>query len=152
MITYTPEQRARLRRDPLAELDAEHEAIVELLSAPPTERQDINSCLRSRSRWRRLDAIRSQRDLLSVPTDSPRTADQNDPAAVVERAETREQVARALDSLPEGDRSILHARFFEGQRLQDVACDCGCTVQSAHTREKRALKHLQPLLAFLVKE
>ncbi len=152
MITYTPEQMARLRRDPLADFDAENEAIVELLSAPSLEHQDINRCLRSRSRWRRLDAIRDQRDFLPKPTESLRTPGNDDPVLIVDRAETQEQIARALDSLPEGDRSILHARFFEGQRLQDVVCDCGCTVQSAHTREKRALKHLQPLLAFLVKE
>lgn len=152
MITYTPEQFARLRRDPLADLDAEHEAILELLSAPPQDYQDINRCLRSRSRWRRLDAIRAKQDFLPTPSELPGTDDQHDPALVVERAETQEQVARALDSLPEGDRSILHARYFAGLRLQDVACDCGCTVQSAHTREKRALKHLQQLLTFLITE
>lgn len=152
MIIYTPEQMARLRRDPLADLDAEHEAIVELLSAPPDEHQDINRCLRSRSRWRRLDAIRAQQDIPPAPIESLWTADQDSPTLVVERAETQEQIARALDSLAEADRSILQARYFEGQRLQDVACDCGCTVQSAHTREKRALKHLQSLLANLAEE
>jgi len=152
MITYTPEQMARLRRDPLADVDAEHEAIVELLSAPPQDQHTVNRCLRSRSRWRRLDAIKAQRDQGYGPIESIQDADRYDPALVVELAETQERIAIALNSLPEGDRSIIHARYFEGQRLQDVACDCGCTVQSAHAREKRALKHLQPLLAFLAEE
>lgn len=166
-ISYTSAQRQRLCRDPLAPLDAEHDAFVELLASPPHQGQDLDRCVRSRSRWRRMDHCKKrkredrhleqralERGLCSSCRRNgirfaPRSSCGSDPATEAELAEVSDRVVNALATLSAQEESILLARYCHNQPLREIASRLGCRVQSVHRREKRALQHLQYLLSAL---
>lgn len=166
-ITYTEIQRQRLYRDPLAPLDAEHDAFVELLSSPHSQGQDLDRSVHSRSHWRRLDHCekrkREDRHVEQLAHEhglassyrrngcrlTPKTFCESDPAIEVEQAEVRHRLTIALANLSAQERSILVARYYDNQPLREIASRLGCKVQSVHRREKRALQHLQSQLTAL---
>jgi RNA polymerase sigma factor (sigma-70 family) len=165
MITYTAKQLQRISRDPMVELDAEHDAIVELLTTPPPAGKDVACCIHSRSCWRQRDRRRNlkrdaaliQRAAISKGLTPPFqrngkrleriTHFESSPPFAAENAEEHQHLVNAMAKLSGREREIITARYFNGQTLQEIASSLGCKVQSVHCSERRALQHLQGLLS-----
>lgn len=66
---------------------------------------------------------------------------------VIERSETRcADLYAALDSLPEGDRRLLHQLFWERCTETELARQQGVSVQAVSKRKQAALKKLRKLM------
>jgi RNA polymerase sigma-70 factor (ECF subfamily) len=76
----------------------------------------------------------------AVPDSAP------DPAAQAARADTRREVARALETLPPRQRTTLVLAFFEGLSYPEVARTMGCSVGTVKTQVSRALTALARVL------
>ena len=69
---------------------------------------------------------------------------------LLERAETREAVRRAIDQLPEGYRNVLLLRDIEGYDTAEAAAVLGLTAGAVKTRLHRARAALKSLLAPII--
>ena len=65
---------------------------------------------------------------------------------MIAREETREQVRRAIDMLPETHRVILIMRDIEEMTTEEVAAALGITTTAAKVRLHRARQALRTLL------
>lgn len=74
-----------------------------------------------------------------------RGAAQN-PAGAVERAETRERVVRAIDSLAEREREVLVLKEFEGLRYREIAALIGVPIGTVMSRLYAARRKLAAML------
>lgn len=86
-----------------------------------------------RSRERRV-----RRELGSTPPDTPPTTD-----ALVAREAARRAVADAVLGLPEGMRTVIVWRFFDGMSPGAIARRLGEPVETIRTRIKRGLERLR---------
>lgn len=60
--------------------------------------------------------------------------------------EDRLELSLALALLPEYDRQLLHALFWEGRSETDIAREQGVSVQAISARKRRLLRNLQEML------
>ena len=70
----------------------------------------------------------------------------DDPAGALERAEERELVRRAVDSLPPQDREIFLRRYYYAQSVKEVAAAVGMGEAAVKTRLHRGRNKLKELL------
>lgn len=135
----------RLTGDPGVAEDASQEAFIRLVERLPDEAENPRAWLYTvatnaardtlRERTRRGRLLREKAD--RVPRPRPRP----DPSEELGRRETRRRVRRALDRLPERDRTMLLMRE-EGFRHREIAEAVGTTTKSVGTMIARALEKL----------
>lgn len=135
----------RLTGDPGVADDACQEAFTRLVDRLPDRPESprawlytvatnaARDALRKRSRRGRI--LREEGDRVPGPRPEP------DPAEALDRRETRRRVRRALDRLPERDRTVLLMRE-EGFRHREIADAVGTTTKSVGTIIARALEKL----------
>lgn len=135
---------ARLTGDADVAADAAQEAFVRLVERPPAPGQTrawlfrvgVNAArLAERTRGRR------RRILDGAPERAPMGDAPAGPDELAVRAEERARVRRALDALPERDRTILLMRE-EGFTHREIAEAVGTTTPSVGTMVARALNRL----------
>lgn len=68
------------------------------------------------------------------------------PSSIFRKAELRELLVRAIDSLPETDREILLLRHVEQLTTVEAAAELGICENSCRQRHLRALKRMKDLL------
>jgi RNA polymerase sigma-70 factor (ECF subfamily) len=66
----------------------------------------------------------------------------NDPSAEAVKAEQKEQVRRALQSLPEKQRATVVMAYYQGLSYREVAAALGCSIGTVKTQMFRALRTL----------
>lgn len=71
------------------------------------------------------------------------------PDRAVGRERLRNQVREALDALPEGQRDVIVATYFEGATFREAAESQGLAVGTAKSRMRLALKALREVLMHL---
>ncbi len=76
------------------------------------------------------------------PLETVVAPDAADPAEELVREEQREQVRRAIASLPVGQRAALVLAYYQQLSYQEVAQTLGCSVGSVKTQMSRALAKL----------
>ena len=96
--------------------------------------------LRKRGRrpaWLSLDAEPATTNLAMELCDAA-----GDPAWHAERADVKEQVRAAVDSLPSQQRAVLLLAYFHGLSYPEAATALHCSVGTVKTHMSRALKTL----------
>lgn len=73
-----------------------------------------------------------------VPDEPARDDDADGPAAPLEAAETRAQVAAVMDGLPDDQRQALEWKYLDGLSVRDIARRLGRTEKAAETVLYRA--------------
>lgn len=100
--------------------------------------------------WRKaMKALRSldepvEHDLETIPDDSRR-----EPAQTMQRQELREQLERALKTLPIEQRAVVCLTYFHGLGYAEIADIMECPANTVKTRMFHARHKLQILLADL---
>ncbi len=77
-----------------------------------------------------------------APLDTVVADDAPDPADEAVKEEQKEQVRRAIESLPIGQRAALILAYYQQLSYQEVAETLGCSVGSVKTQMSRALAKL----------
>jgi RNA polymerase sigma-70 factor (ECF subfamily) len=104
-------------------------------------RLTINACLDTRRSERRLVLVAEPPDIAS-PDDASH-------AHVLERAETRDQIERAIASLTPPLRAVILLRYFEGLSYEEIAETLDCAPGTIASRLSRAHAALATVLATL---
>ena len=104
-------------------------------------RLTINACLDTRRSERRLVLVADPPDIAS-PDDASHTH-------ALERAETRDQVGRAIASLTPPLRAVVLLRYFEGLSYEEIAETLDCAPGTIASRLSRAHAALATVLATL---
>jgi RNA polymerase sigma-70 factor (ECF subfamily) len=81
-----------------------------------------------------------------VGFDTPVPLDPADWAATPEQRTLLLQVYRTLESLPANDRIAWTLRYLQGERLEDVAAQCGCSLATAKRRIAAASRVMEEVL------
>ncbi|MFB9906853.1 RNA polymerase sigma factor [Allokutzneria oryzae] len=80
----------------------------------------------------------------------PDVADHDgDPAAVGQRAQTRDLVLRALAEVPSRQRAVLVLRYFEDLSVADTAAALGCSQGTVKSQAARGLDNLRAVITRL---
>lgn len=109
----------------------EHHAGSRLPLFDTVYRYTLNACLqRYRQEWRYVLRCRSMEDMEDGHV----------------WGEDRLELSLALALLPEYDRQLLHALFWEGRSETDIAREQGVSVQAISARKRRLLRNLQEML------
>ena len=77
-----------------------------------------------------------------TPLETVVAQDAPDPAGEAVKEEQKEQVRRAIESLPVGQRAALVLAYYQQLSYQEVAETLGCSVGSVKTQMSRALAKL----------
>jgi RNA polymerase sigma-70 factor, ECF subfamily len=101
------------------------------------------ACIAVRVVRRRLRMRRARK---FVGFDVPVPLDPADWAASPEQRTLLLQVYRALESLPANDRIAWTLRYLQGERLEDVAQQCGCSLATAKRRIAAAGRVMEEVL------
>ena len=80
-----------------------------------------------------------EENLLELP-------DPSDPADRLNRAEEREQVRRAVETLPDGDREIFLRHYYYAQTVREIAAAMGLKGPTVKTRLRRGREKLKTML------
>jgi RNA polymerase sigma-70 factor (ECF subfamily) len=94
--------------------------------------------VRRRLRWRRAKRM--------VGIESGSRPDLVDQSASPEHRTLLLQVFRTLDRLPANDRIAWSLRYLQGERLEDVARQCGCSLATAKRRIAAASRVMEEVL------
>ena len=100
------------------------------------------------TRSRCLDRLRSKQRLLKVQESSqrqvktPETEVPNPPEQYLFNQERRERVKRALDQIPENQRSVLELAYFEGLSQSQIAKTLAISLGTVKTRTRLGLNKL----------
>jgi RNA polymerase sigma-70 factor (ECF subfamily) len=125
--------------------DVVQDVFVRLAERPPADDGQIRGWLFRVATTIAIDAMRGARRRLALVRDRPDRQPLGDPppdpAAELERAETRRRVRKALDELGEKERAVLLMRE-EGFAHREIAAAVGTTTQSVGTMIARALDKL----------
>ncbi|HTT68590.1 MAG TPA: sigma-70 family RNA polymerase sigma factor [Gemmatimonadales bacterium] len=136
---------ARFTGDPDLAEDVVQDAFVRLAERPPADDSQLRGWLFRVATTIALDAMRSARRRLALvrerPDRQPMGDAPPDPAAALERAETRRRVREALAALGPKERAVLLMRE-EGFMHREIAAAVGTTTQSVGTMIARALEKL----------
>jgi RNA polymerase sigma factor (sigma-70 family) len=103
-----------------------------------------SNVLRDHFGARKLEALDVD-ELAGGPTEP--SARGEAPSARLDRDECAQAAARALASLPEGTRAVVHLRHHEGLAFGEIASALGISEDTARQRHTRALVRLRTLLA-----
>lgn len=101
------------------------------------------------TRSRCLDRLRSKQRLLKVQESSqrqvktPETEVPNPPEQYLFNQERRERVKRALDQIPENQRSVLELAYFEGLSQSQIAKTLAISLGTVKTRTRLGLNKLK---------
>ena len=139
---------SRLTGDPDLAEDAAQEAFVRLVEAPPEPDRTRAWLFRVGTNAARMQArtgSRRRRILEAAPERAPVGDAPPLPDVEAERAQLRQKIRRALDTLPERDRVMLLMRE-EGFAHREIAEAVGTTTGSVGTMIARALARLAPEL------
>lgn len=79
-------------------------------------------------------------DCLATPDNSP------SPLAALIRAEERERVRRAVDTLPEPERKTVTLHYFQDRRLREISGQTGLPIGSVKRHVYTARQRLRPQL------
>jgi RNA polymerase sigma-70 factor (ECF subfamily) len=101
------------------------------------------ACIAVRVVRRRLRMRRARK---WVGFDTPVALDPADWAASPEQRTLLLQVYRMLDSLPANERIAWTLRYLQGERLEDVAAQCGCSLATAKRRIAAASRVMEEVL------
>ncbi|MBN1608420.1 MAG: sigma-70 family RNA polymerase sigma factor [Polyangiaceae bacterium] len=101
------------------------------------------ACIAVRVVRRRL-RMRHARRLVGL--DTPAALDPADWAASPEQRTLLLQVYRALELLPANERIAWALRYLQGERLEDVAAQCGCSLATAKRRIAAASRVMEEVL------
>jgi RNA polymerase sigma-70 factor (ECF subfamily) len=141
---------ARYTGDPDLAEDLAQETFVRLVERPPADRSEPRRWLFTVATNLARDAHRvaRRRGALTVAAGDrlPVADPPADPAALVERDETRARVRAALAALSDRDRTILLMRE-EGFSHREIAETVGTTTKSVGTLIARALDRMAGALA-----
>ncbi len=74
------------------------------------------------------------------------TAEETDPAAIVQWREAEQDLTAALDQLSPGQRRVLLMRYFGGLEFAEIAEQLGCPLNTALSHCRRGLQTLRKLL------
>lgn len=93
------------------------------------------------------DHLKSRRrHTLPLEEDTATTPDSDDPAVATDRADLRQNVERALGTLPEAQREAFLLKHLEGRSYEEMADMLGASVSALKMRVLRAREALQSLL------
>jgi RNA polymerase sigma-70 factor (ECF subfamily) len=101
------------------------------------------ACIAVRVVRRRLRMRRARK---FVGLDAPVALDPADWAASPEQRTLLLQVYRALEALPANERIAWTLRHLQGERLEDVAAQCGCSLATAKRRIAAAGRIMEEVL------
>ena len=136
---------ARFTGDPDLAEDVVQDAFVRLAERPPAEDSQLRGWLFRVATTIALDAMRGARRRLALVRDRPERQPLGDPpadpAAALERKETRRRVREALAALGPRERAVLLMRE-EGFAHREIAAAVGTTTGSVGTMIARALEKL----------
>ena len=136
---------ARFTGDPDLAEDVVQDAFVRLAERPPAEDSQLRGWLFRVATTIALDAMRGTRRRLALVRDRPERQPLGDPpadpAAALEREETRRRVRAALAALGPRERAVLLMRE-EGFAHREIAAAVGTTTGSVGTMIARALEKL----------
>ena len=90
--------------------------------------------------------LRKQRRQTPQPVDLMAVSGTASPETSAEQHEAAEQVRRAVQSLPEQQRSAIILSRYEGMSYEQIAEIFGCSVDAVKQRVRRAMAHLRELL------
>jgi RNA polymerase sigma-70 factor (ECF subfamily) len=125
--------------------DVVQDAFVRLSERPPADDSQLRGWLFRAATTIALDAMRGARRRLALVRDRPERQPLGDPpadpAAALEREETRRRVREALAALGPKERAVLLMRE-EGFAHREIAAAVGTTTGSVGTMIARALEKL----------
>lgn len=128
--------------------DVIHDVFVEVWHKANTydpKRGNVLAWLLLRVRSRSLDRIRSlntvRKHLMSHSVESDKTEDQS--MASVDEAHQREHLRKALETLPEKQRSVIELSYFKGLSCSEIARHCNIPVGTVKTRMMAAVNKLR---------
>jgi len=125
--------------------DVVQDAFVRLAERPPADETQLRGWLFRVATTIAIDALRGARRRLALVRERPERQPVGDPppdpAAALEREETRRRVREALRALSEKERAVLLMRE-EGFAHREIAAAVGTTTQSVGTMIARALEKL----------
>lgn len=140
----------RVVGDPQEAEDVAQEAFIRAYRSLPTYRGDgpFGAWL-----WRialRLAIARARQRPALLRADDPRaegwlphSAARGDPVGSLLRDEQRQEIARAIASLPLEQRRVIALRFFSELSLDEIASGTGAPLGTVKSRLHRALAHLR---------
>lgn len=96
------------------------------------------------ARNRIIDLFRTEKPMLELEDLLP--APGGGPEADYARAVLLEELALALDELPEEQRDVFIAHEFEGRSFKDIAAETGVNVNTLLSRKRYAVLHLRERL------
>lgn len=125
--------------------DVVQDVFVRLAERPPADQAHVRGWLFRVATTAAIDAMRGARRRLALMRDRPERLPMGDPppdpAAALERAETRRRVREALTGLAQRERVVLLMRE-EGFAHREIAEAVGTTTKSVGTMIARALEKL----------
>ncbi len=89
--------------------------------------------------FRKADSLDEMEEVSGIEV----AGDQLNPAEVMEQEELRDMVQRALDSLPEDQRTILILSEYQGLQYDRIAQIMGCSVGTVKSRMFRARQKIK---------
>jgi len=90
---------------------------------------------------------RNRRTERELPLDNVAAGDERGPAQIVERRIDLARVRRAIDELPEKQRTALILRKYQELSYAEIAAVLGCSPESARANVYQGLRSLRKMLA-----
>jgi RNA polymerase sigma-70 factor (ECF subfamily) len=134
---------ARLVRDPNLADDLEQQTWMAALRRPPVRTLALRGWLGKVARNQALEHQRSEARRRARQEAASRAEAEQATDDVVATAELQQQVVQAVLELDDAHRKVILLRFFEGLKPAAVASRLGIPVETARTRQKRALAALR---------
>jgi RNA polymerase sigma-70 factor (ECF subfamily) len=113
------------------------------------ERSKFSTWLTGIARHQCVDALRHRRARPATePADEFAGPDwgEDDPAEQATALIERERVRRALEQIPQEQRAVIYAAFFQGLTLHEIAERFGIPLGTVKTRLYRGMEKLRELL------
>lgn len=92
---------------------------------------------RKRKQWLSLDRLKS------FSVDHTPSEEAGQPDIIFERLEIQQSVRKAIDSLPEGQRTAVILKRYQGMSYEEIAGVMNCSVSSVEARLHRAKQTLK---------
>jgi len=68
------------------------------------------------------------------------------PEHICLRKDLRSEVRKAVQQLPEKERTMIHALYFQNKPMKEITQNLNCTFQNAYDKRKKSFKRLQKIL------
>jgi RNA polymerase sigma factor (sigma-70 family) len=99
-----------------------------------------------------LKAIASSDEPAEASGDDEPGAEQWEPEAALSLHQLQQQVARALDSLPAAQRTVVNLAYYHGMGYEEIASIMDCPVNTVKTRMFSARGRLRGLLGSVMED